>query len=395
MGRIYDVRFIIAYSTFNIQGLVIQYKIFGGERQKMDLAEKLLSVPERENAGARSSNRFTFQQVWAFDYMLKIIDSNMDFVLFMEFHDDVIVLNRLENEDYIEFFQIKTDAKDSRYIKSSFITKNGSKYPEKMSIVQKMIDEFVKFENATRGIHLVSNKNYDFGKLGDNTETKNRDTIILKEINDSNLKKIKADMCKACSKANNCNEECLNIIYFDVADLDLVSYDDTVMGRMIKKLDEMNIPSTIERTRSIYNTILGEIRRINNVEKASGSVDELMKSKAISKEDFLKWISRLKMEMPDDVWNQVHLSLITDGFKPLEVNKIHKEWKKYQIDRMNIEALGLQEVIKKVKKIIKEKEFDNCIEWVEYIYNKLILEPEAKLYNKYYLYAVIVKEIFD
>lgn len=376
-------------------GLMIQYKRFGGERKKMDLAEKLLSVPERENAGARSSNRFTFQQVWAFDYMLKIIDSNMDFVLFMEFHDDVIVLKRLENEEYIDFFQIKTDAKDSRYIKSSFITKNGDKYPKEMSIIQKMIDEFVKFEDDTRGIHLVSNKNFDFGKLDDNTETKNRESIVLKEINDTSIKKIKADMCKACNKVNNCNEECLSIIYFDVADLDLVSYDDTVMGRMIKKLDEMNIPSTIERTRSIYNTILGEIRRINNVEKASGSVDELMKSKAISKEDFLKWISRLKMEMPDDMWNQIHLSLITDGFKPLEVNKIHKEWKKYQIDRMNIEALGLQDVIRKVKKIMEEKDFDNCTEWVEYIYSKLILEPEAKLYNKYYLYAVIVKEMFD
>lgn len=102
-----------------------------------------------------------------------------------------------------------------------------------MSIVQKMIDEFVKFKDDTRGIHLVSNKNYDFGKLGDNTETKNRGTIVL---NDTNIKKIKADMCKACNKIDNCNEECLSIIYFDVADLDLVSYDDTVMGRMIKNL---------------------------------------------------------------------------------------------------------------------------------------------------------------
>ena len=56
----------------------------------MDLAEKLLSVPERENAGARSSNRFTFQQVWAFDYMLKVIESDADFILFMEFHDEII-----------------------------------------------------------------------------------------------------------------------------------------------------------------------------------------------------------------------------------------------------------------------------------------------------------------
>lgn len=222
----------------------------------MDLAEKLLSVPERENAGARSSNRFTFQQVWAFDYMLKVIESDADFILFMEFHDDIIVINRLEREEYVEFFQIKTDEKDSRYITTSFITKNGNKYPQKMSIIQKMIDEFVKFEDETRGIHLVSNKSFDFGKFEDNTESKDRRRIILKEVNESSLKKIKKDMCKACDKVGNCSEDCLNVIYFDVADLDISSYDDTVMGRMVKKLEHMNIPSTIERTRSIYNTSL-------------------------------------------------------------------------------------------------------------------------------------------
>ncbi|MFR3242749.1 MAG: dsDNA nuclease domain-containing protein [Lachnospira sp.] len=360
----------------------------------MDLAEKLLSVPERENAGARSSNRFTFQQVWAFDYMLKVIESDADFILFMEFHDDIIVINRLEREEYVEFFQIKTDEKDSRYITTSFITKNGNKYPQKMSIIQKMIDEFVKFEDETRGIHLVSNKSFDFGKFEDNTESKDRRRIILKEVNESSLKKIKKDMCKACDKVGNCSEDCLNVIYFDVADLDISSYDDTVMGRMVKKLEDMNIPSTIERTRSIYNTILGEIRRINNTEKVASSVDELMERKAISKSEFLGWLNKLKVEMPDDLWNQIHLNLITDGFKPLEINKIHKEWKKYQIDRLNIEALGLQGITVKVQKIMEEKEFDNCKDWIEYIYNKVSQEQDAKVYNKYYLYALIIREMF-
>lgn len=274
----------------------------------MDLAEKLLKIPERENAGARSSNRFSFQQVWAFDYMLKVVEADTDFILFMEFHDDIIVLSRTEQDEYVEFFQIKTDDKDSRYITPTFITKNGSKFPDKMSIIQKMIDEFAKFENDTRGIHLVSNKNFDFGKLVDDTETKNRMSFVFKDVNQTCLKKIKKDMCKACNKVNNCNEECLNIIYFDVSDLDLQSYEDAVMGRMIKKLDDMHILSTTERTRSIYNTILGEIRRVNNSEKPAGSVAELMIRKSISKRELLEWIDKLRVEMPDDLWNQVHLS---------------------------------------------------------------------------------------
>ena len=73
----------------------------------MDLTEKLLKIPERENAGARSSNRFTFQQVWAFDYMLKVVEEDRDFVLFMEFHDDIIVLSKTDKDEYYTSFYYK------------------------------------------------------------------------------------------------------------------------------------------------------------------------------------------------------------------------------------------------------------------------------------------------
>ena len=80
----------------------------------------------------------------------------------MEFHDDVIVLDKTTDKQTVDFYQIKTDNKDSRYIKTSFITRNANKYPKKMSIAQKMIDEYVKFNDDTKGLHLVSNKNIEF-----------------------------------------------------------------------------------------------------------------------------------------------------------------------------------------------------------------------------------------
>lgn len=154
-----------------------------------DLVSKLLNEPQRENAGARAANRFSFQQVWAFNYMLDVMDSGMDFILFMEFHDDVIVLDKTTEKQTVEFYQIKTDDKDSRHITATFITKNAKKYPEKMSIAQKMIDEYVKFKEDTRGLHLVSNKSFDFGDLKDSTKSKDRRRIVLSELSEKELKK--------------------------------------------------------------------------------------------------------------------------------------------------------------------------------------------------------------
>lgn len=88
----------------------------------MDLVEKLLRIPERENAGARSSNRFSFQQVWAFDYMLKIIEYDINFILFMEFHDDVIVLSESEQHQYLDFFQSFTACEGLRTVRIIYLS---------------------------------------------------------------------------------------------------------------------------------------------------------------------------------------------------------------------------------------------------------------------------------
>ena len=126
----------------------------------------------------------------------------------------------------------------------------------------------------------------------------------------------------------------------------------------------------------------------------AGNVSELLTRKAISKKDFLNWLDKLKVEMPDDLWTQVNIGLLNDGFTTLEIRKIHKGWKRYQIDRINIDALGLQSLETMVQNIIEQGEFDNCKDWVEYIYNKISTEPNAKIYDKYYLYALIIREIF-
>lgn len=361
----------------------------------MELTEKLLRVPQRENAGARSANRFSYQQVWAFNYMLEIMDSESDFILFMEFHDDIIILEKSISPEVIDFYQIKTDDKPSRYLTASFITKNANKYPEKMSIAQKMIDNFVKFNDNTRGMYLVSNKSFDFGELNDKTESIKRDNISLQEIDSENLTKIKKGMCQACNKKDKCNNECIKLIYFSVSNLDLTSYEDTVLGKLVNKLLSQGIESSIGQTKSTYYTILGEIRRINNCERNSQNVTELLKNKSISKSNFIMWINQLKVNLPDDLWNQIQPLLLNDGFSALTVSRIMKHWKKYKLDIMNVDAVGLLELAREIAIIKEEQVFENIKEWTDYIYRRIANKSNARFYEKEYLYAIIIKELLS
>ena len=157
----------------------------------------------------------------------------------------------------------------------------------------------------------------------------------------------------------------------------------------------LGINTSSESVESMFNTILGQIKSINNDEIVSQSVDELLKRKSISKDEFCDWIDRLKKEVPDVLWDSVQVYLLNDGFQTLVVNKIHKRWKLYEIDRMDIESVNLMKIADEVRKISENSEINNCKELIEYIYDEIKENTEVMIYDKYYLYALIAREIFS
>ena len=177
----------------------------------------------------------------------------------------LIVLDAANNPKFVDFYQIKTDNKASRYITPNFITKDADKYPDKMSISQKMIENFSNFENEASSIHLVSNKYFNFGELTSGEQSTDRAVLTLYEVLESTQNKIKKNMCQACHlNEQECENKCVKIIHFNVSFLNLVNFEETVLGKFINCLSEMEIESSISKTKTKFLTILGEIKRVNN-----------------------------------------------------------------------------------------------------------------------------------
>ncbi len=327
--------------------------------------------------------------------MLDLLVSDEDFLLFMEFHDDVIILDSAQNPCFVDFYQIKTNNKPSRYITNSFITKNSDKFPKEMSIAQKLIDNFTKFKDSTRSIHLVSNKHFDLGELKNTDKSTERTIICLNEISSNSLEKVKVGMCQACYLNNKCGDDCINLIYFDVSLLDLVNYEDTVLGKFINTLRDIGIEASLTNTRVVFNTILGEIKRINNWESKSYNVEELLKRKSISKSTLKNWINSFKSEMYDNVWDEIKDYLLYDGISTIEVNKIGKQWRIYRFDSMNVDNLALNSILDEIIMIKEKTSYENSKDWLYYIFEEIKEMREVKLYSKEYIYAMIVKEIFS
>lgn len=74
----------------------------------MSSLDKLASIHPKENAGASSSIRFEYQINWGLHRLLQLEKAHEDYVMILDYHDDIVICNSEKQEDYIDFYQIKT-----------------------------------------------------------------------------------------------------------------------------------------------------------------------------------------------------------------------------------------------------------------------------------------------
>lgn len=369
----------------------------------MRLKDKLITTPSREDSGGRTSNRFSFQHSWAMQKLLELAATKTDFVLVMEFFDDVIILDSSSNPKVIDFYQIKTNTKKTdRYVTTKRIISPSNQ--DGLSIVQKLIDNLSRFPNETQSIHLVSNKAYKVDLL-DISDSIEKTTISLNEFCKEEMRQIKGNICnncfcKSCKYTKGCLERCRKIIYFDVADLDINNYDDTVFGRFVKFLTDNNFgyESTLN-SRSMYYTLMSEIVRINNNERRVNSFEELLMIKSITKSEFDSYFKTFEKNfLMENDWSDISNALRSsqENYGSMEIKKIKKQWDKYKADSLGSDLPILVVIKNDIREIIALSNFKTYREYIDYVHLQIKNKDYYKknLYDKYYLNAVILGELY-
>lgn len=364
----------------------------------MDLKDKLITTEKREISGPRSSNRFVYQHYWALYKLLEIFEANSDFMLIMEYFDDVIILDSSIDPQIIDFYQIKTNTKKNEYNVSTAVltkkVKDSATGNYKDSYMEKLIDNYVRFRDETRSLNFVSNKTFNI-ELSTLDDSKDKDRISLNELSGDELQKIKDNICSKCSYKN-CNEKCKDIVFFEVTDLSVHNYTDTVIGKLIQFINKHG-GGTIKDFMSVYHTLISEIARINNLEKKVSSFEELVRRKSITKEKFSEYIEQLKLNslMIQD-WSEISNLLLGDGYKTIEISKIKKQWNKYRIDMISDLEKTLNIIREDIREILgNAPELSTYKEHIDYVHT-VISEKDyykSNLYDKNYYTAIILLEL--
>ncbi len=112
----------------------------------MGVRESLICRP-RESSGSVSANRFDFQRDWALCRLFELQESGTDYVLVMEHHDDIVLLDSSDAPTAVDCYQVKTA--DSHWSIKDLLRQKSGKTGKANSIVGKMYANCIIFDAET------------------------------------------------------------------------------------------------------------------------------------------------------------------------------------------------------------------------------------------------------
>jgi hypothetical protein len=334
------------------------------------LAEALLARRPRETSGASSANRFGFQRTWALCHLLHLHATDEPYVLLLEFHDDVLVLDGETDPKSIDFFQVKTRANGHWTIKS--LLKDSSTSVAKRtrpsvpleadptmepdtptnssprSILGKLLEHCRDFSPQVRSLSLVSNVSFN-APLANGSNGKTRDSLSLADLSPVMLTSV-SDAIKAELAIE--AEPPWDKVFLLTTGISIHEHETYGAGRLAEFL-EARKPGSRFAVQPLFRTICSELGRRSTNEWEPASYEELCLKKGIRRCDFEAFLRH-----GDIVWDseeelkEVKALLAYESVNYREIMDIEAGWRQYDIERLNHSDLAVQMVREQLTSIV-------------------------------------------
>ena len=370
---------------------------------KMKEDKSLLEFTEQmpdDNSGSRSDNRFGYQVNWALKKLLDLEELGRDYMIVMDYHEDVIVLDSSSRVENIDFYQIKSKRMD--YWLLSELTEGGEPANEegtnKLSILGKLLKNSTRFSKS-RYFFFVTDSFFSKNiiKTGSSNEMHR---LPFTAFDDKKQQQTK-DVLK--KELKDVPDDVWDRVYFLQKQLSVENYRNELVGA-ITRFFERKLPDVDIKASTFYDSIIGELDEKQRYEDIITETDVLTTRKSFKHEDFKRYLDGLiNFESYDQKCNTI-LTDIFNGlskkemplkrkmrFKELLHNRIKADYHNYS----NAEIIQLKGTIKKLAAMAEFMDDEDATEWTAA--NK-VLEEIKKTYNNYmgyeddYILALILLE---
>jgi len=360
----------------------------------MVLRDLVVHKKPRETSGSRSANRFDFQKDWAILKLFELHQYKDDYLLVLDYHDDVMVLDSEHDPQSAAFFQLKT--KENGVWKLNDIKKSskGKKGPLP-SIIGKLYNCKLTFPNHTLSLTLVSNACFEIclqKHAGKSTEKK---LICLTDIEKNDLNKLIAAV--KADHALQDDPDFVEITFLEVTDLNIKDRETYMKGKLHEFLESINPKNGKFRLSLIYNAIFGEVKRKNDYEWSVSTFDEVKKYKGISRSQFQNMLRHFDIDNEfEQLWEEISKRLNADKVDFKTILKLKAAWKELEIARMDVTNEYFQSQQLVIQDILYEKEqipfsflYQDLVESVFTEYKQR--EPKSMI-NEYLIKATTLME---
>ena len=274
----------------------------------MNAFDSIVAKKPRENAGSLAANRFAYQLDWGLKKLLELEESSDPYTIIFDYQDDILVLDSDADPNYIDFYQVKTNAAAGGW-KLGQLTKvfqpNTKIEPVQTDLFSQPIDDVegegyysklakllihsLDFPSNARDYFFVTNANFG-GSL-----IKGREVNRSQELNFSQLVKDAQIVIKQKIKKElpEIEDSVFDHLHFIKNQMSIDDHEVTVLGLLTEFLNR-HIPKAKVSVKPVYDTLMGELKKRNNYEAIPNSVEDLVKNKAFTKTQFHQFLKGLE-----------------------------------------------------------------------------------------------------
>ena len=330
----------------------------------MVLTKKLIKTVPREKSGSNTSNAYDYQKNWALCFLLQCHETMKDYLLILDYHDDIVLFDSETKPTKAAFYQVKTKRASVWKLHEITSAKSGS-----MSIIGKMYDNKAKFKCNVNSINMVSNASYDFELNSKGEDCKSKVSICAKELDKNSVTKL-AEAIKRDHKLTK-KPPFEKITFFQVTELSIDGHPTHALGIMTEFLEKA-FPGQKHAPSPLYKTLFGEISRRTNYAKDISSYAEDLKKKSLGKTYVDSILSQVAVKKNfADVWKSVELVLVQEKYNVIGLRNLKNSWDRLEIDFLDHTNMALQRLFLVTKNIVNDVVKNNALALTEIMQQSL------------------------
>lgn len=293
----------------------------------MAFFEQLNDSLTKERGGRHGGKGHEFQRYWALCHLLKNDLERDDFLVLLEFIEDVTVLDAENNPTAMDLFQLKKkEGAIGKWTKANLSRPpKGSK-----SILAKLCESKSVAKGETRSISFVSNAPVEL-RL-----SSGEDSTARLEFSSSDLDEVLVgDLRTSVAKELRCDESEIDLsnLQFVRSPLAMDDLENHATGKVSAYLAE-KFPDHGARADVLCRVLYSEIKIKATSTEDAGAFEDLKRIRGISKSQFVAMVSLTLSKRPDsDVINEAISSLVHENVSYVQREAVRRASRRFLVDK--------------------------------------------------------------